>query len=102
MQLENRRGCWILCYRQLRKNEKHYEVENNTKHVFRKIIAVTIGLNIVSRNLLVSMILKETDDSVQKERKKSGNLHYKGWKEILSSDNNCEVDWMPNMIMIVI
>ena len=48
------------------------------------------------------MILKETDDSVQKEKKKSGSLHYKGWKEIASPDNNCEVDWMPNMIMIVI
>lgn len=45
------------------------------------------------------MILKETDDSVQKEKKKCGSLHYKGWKEISSSDNNCEVDWVLNMII---
>jgi len=49
--------------------------------VFRKIILVTTGEH------RYIMILKETDDSVQKgKKKKCGSLHYKGWKEISSSD----------------
>lgn len=48
------------------------------------------------------MILKETVDSVQKEKKKMEAYTAENVKKYQDSDNDCEVGWMPDMIRIII
>lgn len=47
------------------------------------------------------MILKETDDDVQKEKKMEACSTENG-KKYQDPGDNCEVDWMPNIIRIII
>ena len=46
------------------------------------------------------MILKETVDSVQKEKMEAYTTE--DGKKYQDSDNDCEVDWMPDMIRIIV
>lgn len=46
------------------------------------------------------MILKETVNSVQKEKMEAYTTE--DVKKYQVSDKDCEVDWMPNMIRIIV